>query len=214
MTRMRLIHLVGAAFVSSAVFAVELTSEATFIFVRPETSSFWRTAPSRSLTVPIEWPNGASTATLVVKGLGYEETYTGLTDDSFSFSLPDAAGLESENVYDLTLSFDNGTMRSAKIGLIYGLSPDSEGATRCIAPKTARSWGMVTGGRAVLPVPYGTTSFTVNGIETATGLDGAQGWLALGGIGANNSQSLTLTANGDESTASLYGRVGLFLLIR
>ena len=36
--------LVGAAMVSVAVPAAELTSEATFVFLRPETSSFWNTA--------------------------------------------------------------------------------------------------------------------------------------------------------------------------
>ena len=34
-----------------------------------------------------------------------------------------------ENVYDLTLTFDDGTVRTAKLGLIQGLSPDSEGAS-------------------------------------------------------------------------------------
>ncbi len=209
----RVAAIVGAAMASAAMASAELASDSAFIFVCPETSSFWHTAPGRSLTVPVEWPAGATAATLAVKGLGYEESYA-VAGDSFSFSLPDAAGPETENVYDLTLSFDDGTVRSAKLGLISGLSPDPEGATRCIAPQEARSWGRVNGGRAVLPIPYGVTSFTVGGVETATGLGGAQGWFALGGIGSGGGQSLALAADGVESSATLYGPTGLFMLIR
>jgi len=204
--------LVGAAMVSVAVPATELTSEPTFVFLRPETSSFWNTATGSTMTVPIDFPNGASTATLSVSGLGYAREYANITDDEYTFDLPAPTSPETENVYDLTLTFDNGVTRTAKLGLIQGLSPDAEGMTRCLAPQTAKVWQKVKG-RAVLPIPYGTTSFTVNGVETDTGLDGAQGWYAIGGLGYGQDASLGLVANGVQYAASLIGGPGGLMLI-
>ena len=212
--------LVGAAMVSVAVPAEELTSEATFVFLRPETSSFWNTATNNTMTVPIDYPVGATKATLDVTGLGYSEEYPNLTGDSFTFALPAATSPETENVYDLTLSFYNESgdpvaePRTAKLGLVQGLSPDAEGTTRCLAPAGSKVWNKVKG-RAVLPIPYGMTSFKINGQETDTGLDGAQGWYALGKIDPNESVSLSMTADGKEYMASLLGGgAGLMLIFR
>lgn len=208
--------LVGAAMVSVAVPAEELTSEPTFVFLRPETSSFWNTATNNTMTVPVDYPSGATAATLAVSGLGYAQTYADITGDEFTFALPTPTSPETENVYDLTLSFNDaaGTTRTAKLGLVQGLSPDAEGTTRCLAPATAKVWRKATG-RAVLPIPYGTTSFTVNGVETDTGLNGAQGWFAIGGINPNENVSLSLMAGGVEYAASLLGGgAGLMLIFK
>ena len=121
----------------------------------------------------------------------------------------------AENVYDLKLTFDNeAIVRTAKLGLIQGLSPDSEGATRCLAPAEGSVWNKVKY-RAVLPIPYGTTSFTVNGVEHDTGLDGAQGWYALSPIESGESITLSCFADGVSYAASILGgRSGMFLIIK
>ena len=210
----KLAALVGAAMVSAAVSAEELASELTFVFLRPETSSFWNTATNSTMTVPINYPSGATAATLSVTGLGYAQTYSDITGNSFTFELPAPTSPETENVYDLTLAFDNGVTRTAKPGLVQGLSPNAEGATRSLAPATARVWRKVIG-RAVLPIPYGTTSFTVNGVKTETGLGGAQGWYAIGGIDPDKSVSLALVAGDMEYAASLLGGgTGLMLVFK
>ena len=207
--------IVGAAVVSVTVPAAELTSEPTLVFMRPETSSFWNTATNNTMTVPVDFPSGATTATLTVSGFGYAATYADIqkgTDsfgtDSFTFALPAADSPQTENVYDLTLTFNDGTVRRAKLGLIEGLSPNAEGTTRCLAPANGHVWSRVKGGRAVLPIPHGTTSFsvTVNG-ETRTedtGLNGAQGWYALG-LHSGDVASLSMIANGLPYSASLLG---------
>jgi hypothetical protein len=84
--------------------------------------------------------------------------------------------------------------------------------TRCLAPQTDRVWSKVNG-RAVLPIPYGTVSFTVNGVETDTGLDGAQGWYAINGLGFGVNASLGLLAGGVQYAASLIGGPGGIMLI-
>jgi hypothetical protein len=82
-------------------------------------------------------------------------------------------------VYDLTLTFDEGTVRKAKIGLVQSWAKGScSAATRVLSPKDGAAWKGVKH-RAVLPVPYGTTSLQVNGVTLDTGFDGAQGWHGL-----------------------------------
>ena len=212
--------LVGAAMVSVAVPAEELTSEPTFVFLRPETSSFWNTATNNTMTVPIDYPAGAKKATLQVSGLGYSCSYANITGPEYTFELPAATSPETENVYDLILSFYNESgdpvaePRTAKLGLVQGLSPDAEGTTRCLAPAGSKVWNKVKG-QAVLPIPYGMTSFKINGQETDTGLEGAQGWYALGKIDPNESVSLSMTAGGVEYAASLLGGgAGLMLIFK
>ena len=211
--------VVGAAVVSLAVSATELTSGPTLVFTRPETSSFWNTATNNVMTVPIDFPAGATRATLTVKGVGYSAVYADMPrgTDSYTFALPAADSPQTENVYDLSLSFDDGTVRMAKLGLIEGLSPNAEGTTRCLAPANGRVWESVKGGRAVLPVPYGAEqiSLTVNG-ETRTeptGLNGAQGWFALG-VKPGDNVSLSMIANGLSYSASLHGALGFMLIVR
>ena len=188
--------------------AVESMSNETFVFLRPEESSFWRTATNAVVTLPIDYPEGASSATLTVRGLKYERVVQNLTAPSFDLALPTPTSPETENVYDLTLEFDNGTERSAQLGLIQGLLPDAEGATRCLAPAGGMAWNR-TRSRAVLPIPYGTETFsvTVNGQQRVyeTGLDGAQGWYALGGIRRHDTVALACVTNGVTCQATLLG---------
>lgn len=209
--------IVGAALTTLAVGATELESEPTFVFLRPETSSFWHTATNNVMTVPVDFPPGATSARLYVSGVQYTRTYDGITADvnAFTFELPAADSSEKENVYDLALRFDDdaNTVRTAKLGLIKGLSPDAEGTTRCLAPASGNLWGKASK-KAVLPIPYGTTSLSVNGVETPTGLDGAQGWYALR-IKPGELYSLSLIANEVTYAASILGGgAGMMIIMR
>lgn len=209
--------IVGAALTTLAVGATELESEPTFVFLRPETSSFWHTATNNVMTVPVDFPPGATSARLYVSGVQYTRTYDGITADvnAFTFELPAADSSEKENVYDLALRFDDdaNTVRTAKLGLIKGLSPDAEGTTRCLAPASGNLWGKASK-KAVLPIPYGTTSLSVNGVETPTGLDGAQGWYALR-IKPGELYSLSLIANEVTYVASILGGgAGMMIIMR
>ncbi len=205
--------IVGAALTTLAVGAAEMTSEPTFVFLRPETSSFWHTATNNTMTVPIDLPANATSARLYVSGVAYNMIYDGLSGGEFTFTLPPADSDETENVYDLALEFDDAakTVRTAKLGLVRGLSPDAEGVTRCLAPASGRIWAKKPE-RAVLPIPYGTTSFKVNGVETPTGLDGAQGWFAL--PIKSGETSLSLVANEVEYAASVFGNSALMIIFR
>ena len=207
--------LAGAAVLTVSAPAAKLSSEPTFVFLRPETSSFWNTATNSTMTLPIDYPSGATKATLTVNGVGYNRVYPNLMADSIEIDLPVPDSPKTENVYELTLAFDNGApSRTAKLGLIKGLDSGAKGSTRCIAPAQGKVWSTATD-RAVLPIPYGTTSFTVNGVEHDTGLDGAQGWYALSPIAPGAEISLSCLADGVSYAASILGGGnGMFLIFK
>ena len=179
-----------AGTVLSAVSA-EIESAASYVFARPERSSFWRTAASSVMTLPIEYPAGATSATLEVRGVSYARDIAGITAAEYALTLPAAADLPEENVYSLTLRFDNGSVQTASIAVVGGVGTTA-GETRCLSPTNTVAWRNC-GKRAVLPVPYGTTSLTVDGVDVAAGLDGAQGWYALGPIRGGATSRLALT---------------------
>ena len=208
----------AAMSVQTACGASEMTSDPQFVFLRPETSSFWRTATNSTISLPVKFPEGATSAELTVEAAGYSRTYTDIAEGMYDLELPAADAPEKENVYRLTLLFDDdaGTVRTAKLGLVQGLMPDAEGATRCIAPQDGAKWNR-TRSRAVLPVPYGMTSLSVavNGSETvdAAELDGAQGWYAVSGLKTGDKVSVAMTADGEDRSALLTVRNPNFSVI-
>ena len=207
--------LAGAAVLTVSAPAAKLSSEPTFVFLRPETSSFWNTATNSTMTLPIDYPSGATKATLTVNGVGYNRVYSNIAapQNSIEIDLPVPDSPKTENVYELSLTFDNGAPpRTAKLGLIKGLDSGAKGSTRCIAPAQGKVWSRATD-RAVLPIPYGTTSFTVNGVEHDTGLDGAQGWYALSPIEKGETITLSCLADGVSYVASILGGGNGFMLI-
>ena len=194
-----------------------LTSDPAFVFLAPETSYFWRTATNNVMTLPVVFPDGADSATLAVTGLSYTASYPGITTNEFTLTLPPAGRPSEENVYDLTLTFNDGTIRSARLGLIQGFASGDEGCTRCIAPFGGSRWRKVED-RAVMPIPYGTKafSFQVEGESaiTETGLDGAAGWFAFE-LGGGERAAVSMTDEDDvDWSASLMGWLGGVLMMR
>ena len=113
-----------------AVFAAsEMTSERMFVYVRPELSSFWRTATNNVVELPVDMPNTAKSATLRVEGVGYERTYSDLTGGVCRLELPEATSFDKKNVYKLTLKFDDGTECTAVVGVIEGMRTAAEGCS-------------------------------------------------------------------------------------
>ena len=212
--------LAGAAVLTVSAPAAKLSSEPTFIFLRPETSSFWNTATNSTMTLPIDYPSGATKATLTVNGVDYRKVYPDLTGDLIEIDLPAPDSPKTENVYELSLTFDNGaTPRTAKLGLIQGLDSGAKGSTRCIAPASGKVWETAKY-RAVLPIPYGTETFSVKlndgeWRDVDTGLNGAQGWYALSPISKGDSVSLSYLADGVSHFASFIGGGdGFFVILK
>lgn len=189
-----------------------VSSKPAFVFLTPKTSSFWHTATNSTFAVPVDPPEGASSATLTVTASGYSKTYPDLPAGPFELTLPEPVSPQAENVYALTLAFDDGTVRTARLGVVAGVGRTGA-STRCLFDATSRKWRK-TIDRAVLPIPYDTVSLTVDGDEiTDFGLDGAQGWYALDGFEIGVTKDLALVGNDFAYTAELLGASPGFLLL-
>ena len=197
------------------VSEISVRSDEIFIDFEPEKSSFWHTATNNVMILPISFPEGATSAELSISGIGYRKVYRNITSDSVEVILPKATSPSTENVYEFNLEFDNGVTSSVRLGLIQGYGADGCGSTRCIAAKSSRKWPQVEG-KAVLPIPYGMRSFTLDGVEVETGLGGAQGWYALGPVDTEESVTAELTTEkGDIWTAFLFGKFpGFYMFVR
>lgn len=168
-----------APFSMTAVF--ETVGYGGFVFFNEKMSSYWHTATNCVIALPIEFPAGASAATLSVTGSVYSAQYAiPVGTEQYTLSLPVATSPSTENVYDLTLAFNDAgsTMRTAKLGLIEGYDTTTAGWTRYLTPMTQHKWGRVRG-RVVIPIPYGSEPLAIGGATVDTGLDGAQGWYPL-----------------------------------
>ena len=205
------------AFSTALAAAAGMTSDSSFVFLAPETSFFWHTATNNTMALPVVFPDGADSATLSVTGLSYTATYSGIVTNEFLLTLPAASKPSEENVYDLTLTFNDGTVRTARLGLIQGLVGGNEGATRCLAPFGSSKWRRVEE-RAVFPIPYGVTAFSLllDGVDeiSETGLDGAAGWYALSMSGRKTAALAMTDADDVAWSAALKREVGVVISLR
>ena len=187
------------------------TSSPAFVFLKPETTQLWTTGQGSRMSVTIPYPAGARTATLKVAGYRYSAEYANITTPDFLLELPAAVSPETENVYSLELTFDNGDVLTARLGGIAGYDATNEGATRCLANVSERKWAGVKGS-AVLPVPYGAETISIGGVPTPTGFGGAAGWYMLAPV--EPGQTVSLALDGQEPV-DVFGRsIGLSLVIR
>ena len=200
--------LAGAAFASD-------TGDALLLF--KESGSFWHTATNSTLTVPIDFKDGAASATLTVRGSTYQHVYEGITTNAFTFSLPSADDIAHEDVYELSLVFDNGMEQKARLGLPCGLMAGTEGSTRCMPESSAR-WPN-TYGNGLIPVPADTTALSVDGspvTDETPGFTGAQGWLALGEVEKGTTVDVALSEGGQATQRTLIGAIidGFMMIFR
>jgi len=213
----RIIVIVSVAFAIHATALAEyVQSDSAFVFTHPERSYFWHTATNSTIALPVVFPAGASSATLTVTGLGYSARYTGIVTDEYVLTLPGASRPAAENVYDLVLAFNNGTVRTARLGVVRGIAGGGEAVTRCIPSTASRQWGKGES-RATIPIPYGTTSFSlqVEGESEVVdaGLGGEAGWYAFA-LSGHKTTSLAISGEEGSWTASLKGTVNTTIFIR
>ena len=175
------------------------------VFVCPAETAFWRTVTNSTFAVSWNLPKGATKATLSVVGMGASRMYPNLTATSQVVELP-----ESEDVCELTLTFDNGMVETAKLGVVRG-AQEGSAATVGYVNAANRAWKWV-GPYAVFPVPYGATSITVDGVTTA--LDGACGWFGYEYPTEASLSSVALATAGGMYAAELRPRPGAILIVQ
>ena len=144
----------GAVYGESAAFEV---------FGRIDDTYSWRTAPPGDFTVSWTFPDGASSATLLVEGVGYSQTYANLSATSQLLSLP-AAAEGNENVYNLTLTFNDGTVKTASLGRIRGAVQGSAATIRYSPVPADASVAQRVSRVSVFAIPPETRSLQADGV--------------------------------------------------
>jgi len=195
--------LVVAAVVSVATYAAE-----TNLFMRSKLNILWRTSPGTTFDVPVVLPPDASSATLTVTGRGYSRTYSNLFGGWQEVTLPAATSDETEDVFDLTLTFDDpaATVQTAKLGHVASAASDGDAEAR-VRVASSSKWGAVKD-RAVIRIPANAGTLAIDGDPVDDGLDGAAGWFRFDAV-AGQSYEVGLGAD----IATLYGVFPGFLLI-
>ena len=176
------------------------------VFLLPVSNILWRTAPSASFEVPVAMPKGASSATLIVSGRNYRQEYTGIADGMFPISLPAADSSGGENVYELTLSFndESATTNSAKIAVVCGAST-GENAETYVRSADSHKWNYVSTKNVALPIPSGVDALSLNGAVVDAGLYEVPGWF-LFGAQVGTTYNISLTGGGQSlAEATLLG---------
>ena len=184
-------------------------------FLLPDSNILWRTAPCAEFEVPVSLPYGASEATLVVAGYRYRREYTGIADGMFSLSLPPANNGDGENVYDLTLTFNDAaaTTQHAKLAVVRGAAVGSVAEAEVRTADTS-AWGGVRL-KAVMPVPSGVDAVSVDGQPVDAGLWQSPGWFLLPGL-VDTTYDVSLSGGGSTvAAATLQGKpVSLCILFK
>ena len=186
------------------------TSDPTTVFLQPERSSFWRTATNSTVELRIDYPDGATKAELTVQGENFAVRVPDITLGAYSVRFPEPTSPEAEDVYSLSLAFDNGVTNTATLAVVSGSGVAEPVATPVLPP--GRKWRKV-GRNAVLPIPFGTTELAIDGESVATGLDGAQGWYGWRRINSG-SHTLLLAAEAGSVEVEVDTKTGFILICR
>lgn len=134
-----------------------VSSKPTTLVLDPSQSVLWGTMPTGDLTLEWTMPDGAQKAALAVTGPDY--SYAGEESADTQVTLSD---LVADRVYDLKLTFDNGTVWTARLGRIPGSGVASAPCRLRLADSGTRAWQRERG-VTVVPVPVGAESLMVDG---------------------------------------------------
>lgn len=210
---MKMKHVLAMALLSAAfgLNASCMSENGIFVISAPDRTSFWRTATNNVVLLPVYFPKGAASAALEVRGDRYLRRYGNLQPGHFELTLPKPERPEDENVYELTLAFDDGTVRNARFAVIAGVGDKSFGSTRCVFDTGSASWTSFNR-RAVLPIPEGVDAFSVNGKNVELGACGGRDWHVLAASRQEGELELALTAADGVHGASLLGYAPGFML--
>ena len=199
-----------AALVVASVTSVASYAAETNLFMRSKSNILWRTQPGATFDVPVVLPPDATSATLTVTGRGYSRTYSDLSGGWQEVTLPAATSDETEDVFDLTLTFDDpaATVQTAKLGHVASAASDGDAEAR-VRVAGSRKWGAVKD-RAVIRIPANAGTLAIDGDPVDDGLDGAAGWFRFDAV-AEQSYEVGLGAD----IATLYGVFpGLLIICR
>ena len=198
------------AFVASlgAMCFASDTSEAAGVFVDPDASLLWRTAPSSSVNIPIEYPPMASSVDISVKGVKYSASFPGVTAATQAITLPAPATDSDENVYEVVLGFNDGTTNKCAFALVRS---QAAGASCPVKLTSAAKWSRISA-KNVMVVPAGQT-LSIDDEAVSTGMDGAWGWFACPRL-VTGEHEFVLSGDGDVSRTMEFVVPGIVINMR
>ena len=200
-------------------FAVALRADAAEsapekVYLNAAESLLWHTAPSGAFMVRWSRPPSAATATLTVSGAKYRAVYPDVASEEMELSLPLVSALREENVYSLTLDFDDGSSQTALLGAVTGVGIGGTDVSVPLRSRNVASWTRFSD-RAVVPVAPGASSLTVNGVEVDPALDGSATWRLVKFCRGTSDYELAMTVGEDVYSAALVGKgSGLCIVVR
>ena len=195
---------VFGAVLCGTLFAVDISDPAV-VYLKPEKFRMWHTAEDNVVTVRWARPATATRTTLTVAGYKFEQAFENLTAESAEITLPAPDDTAREGAYTITLAFNDGTEKSAVLGVVRGTGASASTAGVAVLPDpTAAKWGHFKAKAVTVPVPEGVESITVDGEAKPTGLGGDAGWYTVAPVkgGADTTvavgeSEVTLTADGN-----------------
>lgn len=195
---------VFGAVLCGTLFAADISDPAV-IYLKPEKFRMWHTAEDNVVTVRWARPATASRTTLSVTGYKFSQVFENLTAESAEITLPAPDDTTKEGAYTITLAFNDGTEKSAVLGVVRGTGASASTAGVAVLPDpTAAKWGHFKAKAVTVPVPEGAESITVDGEVKPTGLGGDAGWYTVAPVkgGADTTvavgeSEVTLTADGN-----------------
>lgn len=205
---------VFAAILVADCFGAEASSEPQTVWAMPGKSLHWKTITSAFRPVALEWPEGSVSALLTIATDGAVVAQTNITDVAASevMVMPTVFHAEyaAERVLAVSVKYldsDNAEIASdsAQIGWVTGVNGNR---TRLIPSASGKYWTRAVK-YAVLPIPEGTTAFSVN--SAAQSYD-APGWWEWR-IAFSGDYALSLTASGEEFLAMIAGYGGGFVFV-
>ena len=210
----------GAAVLFFSLQARATMSNSSRLIMRPEASLHWHTSLGGAYPVLWSWPDGAQSARLTVTGKsGASVRLFARPVSSCALSVPASAA--AEDVVNLRLEFLSGeegtgdvlpdeTLTAEAIGLVRGVG----GATadlRAVAVDS-RQWTRVRAKSAVLPIPEGTESLTLNDVPQAVAA--VPGWHLWSPVAAGPAVWTLETLDGIWGATLTGGVPGFMLLFR
>jgi hypothetical protein len=181
----------------------------------------WKTVTETPIPVSVDWPDDAQSARLTASAGLRTLANQVISDKSvlvcrLPLSFPQSES--DECILTLNLDFMDGTgdvlpahSRSANVALVRGVSGNS---FRCIpAGMSSKTWKAVgNDGNAVVPVPKGTTSLSLDGSTQET--ETPPGWLWLSNLAVGSHMLAKTDENNERMEVRLFVSLGMMFIVR
>ena len=187
----------------TAASALATASAPVTLILDTTDTSLWRTAIGTETEVCWDGLDPAATsATLSVVGRRFSLLLPNQTEPFATFSLPAPSLALEEDVFRIAVTFDTGNAFTQKVGRVLGSANSPHVDDVAFRKASSARWPRLTGSTAVLPIPAGAQSISVNGgTPVDTGLGGARGWYLFGPVATGEYDvALATDAGGLEGT--------------